>query len=240
MTGEAPDQIATTAEETEGKDLASDPGAFTNHPRWQRMLIGVAGPVANFILAFVLMFFYYGWINEVPRHEVKTTTVEWVVADSPAAKAGMEAGDVISRFDNINNPDWDQVNQHALLNQNSAIPFNVDRAGQSIPLSLNMPAAAKGQDDFDISDVGILPEFIQGPIGVESVPSGTPAFKAGVQAGDAIVAVDNHPFHTVQSLLAYMESGQGKPISLILLRNGVTLPPVLAYPAKIDTKGYKL
>ena len=26
---------------------------FPSHPRWQRMLIGVAGPVANFILAFV-------------------------------------------------------------------------------------------------------------------------------------------------------------------------------------------
>jgi len=58
MTGETPDQITTTAEETQGKDLASDPGAFTTHPRWQRMLIGVAGPVANFILAFALMFFY--------------------------------------------------------------------------------------------------------------------------------------------------------------------------------------
>src|ERR1700733_8268648 len=31
--------------------LAYDPGAFTSHPRWQRMLIGVAGPIANFILA---------------------------------------------------------------------------------------------------------------------------------------------------------------------------------------------
>jgi membrane-associated protease RseP (regulator of RpoE activity) len=48
-----------------------DPGAFTSHPRWQRMLIGVAGPVANFILAFVLMVGYFGWINEVPAVEVK-------------------------------------------------------------------------------------------------------------------------------------------------------------------------
>jgi len=234
MTGETPDQIATTAEETEGKDLASDPGAFTNHPRWQRMLIGVAGPVANFILAFVLMFFYYGWINEVPRHEVKTTTVEWVVADSPAAKAGMEAGDVISRFDNINNPDWDQVNQHALLNQNSA---NVDRAGQSIPLSLNMPAAAKGQDDFDISDVGMIPQFVPGPIGVLDVTAGTPAAQAGLQGGDTIQSVDGHPFHTVQALLAYMQSGQGSAISLTVVRNGVTLPPIIAHPAKIDLAG---
>ena len=38
------------------------------------MLIGVAGPAANFVLAFVLMVFYFGWINEVPAVEVTTTT----------------------------------------------------------------------------------------------------------------------------------------------------------------------
>jgi hypothetical protein len=35
-------------------------------------------PFANFVLAFVLMVFYFGFINEVPSVEVKTTTVEWV------------------------------------------------------------------------------------------------------------------------------------------------------------------
>ena len=242
MTGETPDQITTTAEDTEGMDLANDPGAFTSHPRWQRMLIGVAGPVANFILAFVLMFFYYGWINEVPKHEVKVTNIEWVVADSPAAKAGLQPGDIIARFDNVSNPDWDQVNQHALLNQNSTIPLSVIRSGQSIDLSLNMPSAPKGQDEFDISDVGMIPEFVPGPIGIQSVNSGTPAGNAGLQAGDAIQAVDGHPFHTVQALLAYMQSGQGKPVSLTIIRNGATLPPIIAYPAKIEQAGkdYKL
>ena len=56
------------------------PRRATSHPRWQQMLIGVAGPVANFVLAFVLMVVYYGWINEVPAVEVKTTTVEWVIS----------------------------------------------------------------------------------------------------------------------------------------------------------------
>src|ERR1700744_3350524 len=66
MTGERPDQISGPAG-APTDDLQNDPGAFTSHPRWQRMLIGVAGPTANFILAFVLMVFYFGWINEVPN-----------------------------------------------------------------------------------------------------------------------------------------------------------------------------
>src|SRR5271167_947717 len=94
MTGETPDQISGSGGDEAQGNLADDPGAFTSHPRWQRMLIGLAGPVANFVLAFVLMLFYYGWINEVPKHEVKTTTVEWVVPGSAAAQAGLEAGDI--------------------------------------------------------------------------------------------------------------------------------------------------
>ena len=50
--------------------------------------------MANFVLAFVLMIFYYGFINEVPSVEVKTTTVEWVTPGSAAAQAGIQTGDV--------------------------------------------------------------------------------------------------------------------------------------------------
>ena len=83
MTGESPEQNLE-APGTHTEELPEDPGAFTSHPRWQRMLIGVAGPIANFILAFVLMVFYYAVFNEVPSVEVKSTTVEWVLAGSAA------------------------------------------------------------------------------------------------------------------------------------------------------------
>src|SRR5580704_8824809 len=116
MTGEAPEQNLEAPGSGEAPPT-NDPGAFTSHPRWQRMLIGVAGPIANFMLAFVLMFFYYGWINEQTKQEVKTTTVEWVVPGSPAAQAGVEPGDIVRHFDSVDNPDWDQVMQYSALNQ---------------------------------------------------------------------------------------------------------------------------
>ena len=101
--------------------------------------------------------------------------------------------------------------------------------------SLHVPAPARGQE-FDMSDVGTIPEFVPGPIGVQQVQPGTPAARAGLQAGDAIQSVDGHAFHTVQALLAYMQDGQGKPISLTVVRNGAVLPPIVAHPAKLDTE----
>jgi regulator of sigma E protease len=227
MTGENP---------AEGESV-NDPGAFTAHPRWQRMLIGLAGPVANFILAFVLMVFYYNWINEVPKYVVSQTMIEWVVPGSPADRAGLETGDVIRRFDSVDNPDWIQVGNRASLNLNQNVPVTVDRAGTQVQVSLHIPQLAKGQD-FDLNDAGFLPQINVGPIGVDEVQPNTPAQRAGLRKGDQIRAVDGHEFHYVGTLLAYMQSGQGKPITLDVLRNGspVTLT---ATPARLDS-GWKL
>jgi regulator of sigma E protease len=237
MTGEAPEQNLETPG-TQAEVLPDDPGSFLNHPRWQRVLIGLAGPVSNFILAFVLMVFYFGFINEVPKYETKTTTIEWVTPGSAADQAGFKSGDVIRRFDNVDNPNWDQVNMHAAGNMGQAVPVTVDRGGQSVTLTFQLPATVKSQD-FDISDTGALPQFVPGPIWVDEVQPGMPAEQAGLRAGDAIQSVDGHAFHNVTTLLAYMQDGQGKPVTLEVLRKGVLLPPMVAHPSKLDT-GWKL
>jgi regulator of sigma E protease len=237
MTGESPEQNLEGAGNG-AADLADDPGALTSHPRWQRMLIGLAGPFSNFVLAFVLMAFYFGVFNEVPSVEVKTTTVEWVTPGSAAAQAGILPGDVLFRIDKADIPDWEKVYERLKLNANQVIPVTVNRGGQMIELSLRVPPAAK-TDDFDLGDAGLLPQFLSGPIGVQEVMPNTPAERAGFRPGDAIQSVDGHSFHTVQTLLAYMQSGQGKPMSLVLVRNGVSLPPVVVSPVKLDA-GWKL
>jgi regulator of sigma E protease len=238
MTGETPDQISGAASETDGEKLAVDPGSFTAHPRWQRILIGLAGPGANFILAFVLMVFYYGWINEVPAVQVKSTTVEWVTPGSTAAAAGFQPGDVITHFENTDNPGWEKIYERAKLNANQTVPVTVVRGGSTLNLSLSVPGAAKN-DDFDMSDAGLQAQYMPGPIGVEEVASGMPAEQAGLRAGDAIEAVDGHPFHSVSTLLAYMKAGQGKPMTLTVLRNGASVQ-LVAHPAKIDAGSWKL
>jgi len=213
--------------------LADDPGAFTNHPRWQRMLIGVAGPVANFILAFGLMLFYFGVFNEVPKAEISVPTVEWVAPDSSAAKAGIQPGDIIRSFETVKNPDWEAINRRSALNQGQVVPVTVDRGGKTLQLFVEVSAPARGQD-FDFMDTGYYPEFVPGPIGVKEVEPGYPAAQAGLRNGDSIVAVDGHAFHAVVTLLAYMQEGGGKPLTLTVVRNGVTLPPIVAQPTKIE------
>ncbi|MGO9796498.1 MAG: RIP metalloprotease RseP [Terracidiphilus sp.] len=232
MTGET--ESGLTATSSDGQETADDPGAFTSHPRWQRMLIGLAGPTFNFLLTLSLMWFYFAFINEVPAATVKTTSVEWVTPGSAAATAGIETGDVIVSFDNIKNPDWEMVYDHIRLNANQVVPVAVERGGNTLQLSLRVPASAKS-DQFDLTDAGISPQYLPGPIAVAEVQPGLPAEQAGLRGGDAIEAVDGHAFHSVNTLLAYMQAGMGKPLTLTVLRNGASLQ-ITVTPTKLDTR----
>ena len=190
--------------------------------------------MANFALTLVLMTVYYAWINEVPASMMKTTTIEWVTPGSAAAVAGFEPGDVITRFDNVTNPNWDIVYDHALVNANQVVQVTVDRGGRPIQLSLHIPSSAKSPN-FDFSDTGISPQYREGPIGVAEVQPDTPAAHAGLQAGDQIESVDGHAFHYVATLLAYMQWAEGKPMTLEVLRKGATVQ-IDVTPTKLDTK----
>ena len=231
MSGENFAELSDAAAGTATVAPVSDPGALTAHPRWQQMLIGAAGPVANFILAFVLMVVYFNFVNEVPAVEIKDTVIEWVVPGSPAAQAGLQPGDIIRRFADAANPDWEAVFSQLSLNPNQTLPLTVERQGAIVPLSLHIPAALQGDDV-----AGMLPQYTSGPIGVVEVQPDTPAAQAGLLAGDGIQSVDGHPFHTVTALLAYMQDGQGKPISLVVVRNGIALAPIITRPIKLDSE----
>src|SRR6185437_287012 len=100
-------------------------------------------------------------------------------------------------------------------------------------LSIHVPSSAKSQE-FDLPDMGILPKTEPGPIQVTQVEPHTPAAASGLKAGDAIQSIDGVALHSVESVIGFLQANQGKPVSLVLLRNGKTLPPITANPAKMQ------
>ena len=220
MSGEAPGEAST-----------GDPAEFSAHPRWQRILIGLAGPVSNFLLALLLMTGFYMMHNEVEAFRSQTANIDFVSDHTAAGSAGLKAGDVITRFDTVTNPTWEQVSIRSAMNVGQTVPVDVKRGGQAVSTQLAVPQPT-GSDDFDFDTVGFIPRMQEDPIKVRQIEPNMPAAKAGLRAGDEILSVDGLTLHSVDAMLAFLQQDSGRPIHLTVLRDGktfeVALQPIMA------------
>jgi regulator of sigma E protease len=197
-----------------------DPGDLTSKPRWQRILIACAGPFSNFILAVLLMTVVYIGHNQVENYLSNPAVVDYIVPNSAAAKAGLQQGDRLVRFDTVENPSWDQVLERSVLNLNHSVPIEVqqpDGARKETSLFLKSPS---NPDNFSLGDVGLTPVEQNSPMKVTMVDPAFPGAKAGLKVGDEIVSVDGIQLHSLPSMILYLQKNGNKPVTLSILRNG--------------------
>jgi regulator of sigma E protease len=208
------------AGEIPGEKTSNDPGELNNHPRWQRMLIALAGPFSNFVLAFVLMAAVYMVHNEVNEYISGPAVTDYISPGSPIASTGIHSSDTIVHFDNVENPTWDDVGNHCLLNLNQTVPFSFTHDGQRINTTFFIASTARTPDNFSPDSLGFVPKMQPTPVKVSSLMPGSPAERAGLEPGDQIVSIDAVDLHSVYTLLAYMQDRKGAHALIVVLRKG--------------------
>ena len=230
--------------ELSGEAHTDDPGEFQNHPRWQRTLITLAGPVANFILAFGLLLGLYMLHNEIPAFINQPITADYVSPGSAFAKTGIRTGDRIIYFDNQTDPTYGEILNRSLANFNRDTPISYEHNGQRVNSSVRIEYKDTNHpQDFDFDTLGLVPAHQTTPIEVSSLQNPTvPAAQAGLQPHDRILSANGLAIHSVDALIAYMQDQGGKPLDLEVQR-GTAILHLIAHPAVVDTqegKGYRL
>jgi regulator of sigma E protease len=204
---------------------SDDPGEFMNHPRWHRFLIAIAGPTMNILLAIVLLTTVYMVHYEYPAVYDEPPVIGWVVKDTPAAKAGVLAGDRITRIEEIANPTWEQVELKEALSPGQPLDIEVERDGKLIEKTV-VPEAA-GIDKIGFA--GWTPK--EQSLVITDLVEGMPADKAGLKEGDQILTVDGQPVTALAAMIESLKVTKDKPITLTVLRDGqqkaFTVQPVL-------------
>ncbi|MDP9039493.1 MAG: RIP metalloprotease RseP [Acidobacteriota bacterium] len=210
------------AGEIPGEAVSHDPGELNNHPRWQRMLIAIAGPIANFILAFVLMTGAYMLHNEVNEYLSGAAVTDYISPDSPVARTGIRSGDTIVRYDVVEHPTWEDVFTRTGLKLNQTVPFSFLHDGQRVDTTLFVAAKDPKDkpEDFSAETLGFVPKMQTTPVQVAALVSGSPADKAGLKAEDQITRIDSLEIHSVATLLTYMQDQKGRPATLTVVRKG--------------------
>jgi regulator of sigma E protease len=174
MAGEVPD------EERKGA-----PDEFLSHPKWHRFLVALSGPFMNILLAIVISASFYMLGVNVPKFskENMRPIVGPVTAD-PAKSAGLQSGDLIVSVRNNSVTTWEDMDFELATAPADALNIKVSRNDQIIPLHLNAPTTDPNKDPYPYGFRFSLPRTC-----VYEVVKDTPAYQAGLKAGDEILSV---------------------------------------------------
>jgi regulator of sigma E protease len=220
--------VEMAEERPAGEVHHDDPGDFLRHPRWQRAIIGVAGPVANVALAVVLLTVVFTMHHEIPYGYYKPAVVGWFSPGSPAAQAGMKEGDQILQAGNERNPLWQDVQNKVLISPNQPLQLLVKRGNEVLPVTLVPKPEGKQQS----GDAGWFPNK---PFVVTALEKDMPGALAGMQVGDQILSADGKPIHATGAMQAYLQTTKDKPVHLRILRNNA--PIELTVTPKLTSVG---
>jgi regulator of sigma E protease len=207
-------------DEREGEVAPDDlPRAFNRQSVWKRMAIVVAGPLANLLLAVLL--FAGTYMVGVPGQRAVLAPPP---AGSPAAVAGLAAGDLVVAVDGDPIRSWQDLRWRLLRDSGSErVVLTIGRPDGTTstrPVSLATLLPADWEGNF-LGALGLKID-LGAPL-VNDVVAGKPAAAAGLRVGDSIVAVEGKQTRSPGDVAAVTNSHPDEPLQFTILRGGEQL-----------------
>jgi regulator of sigma E protease len=199
---------------------AGKPDEFLSKPKWQRFQVMIMGPVMNIVLAIVVMTLVLYQGAHVPVYETQPAVVGSVMPGSPAERAGIRPGDRIVSLADRPVATWDELFKVVTPRARREVPVVLERDGRRIQARVTPDA----QTEYEMGDIGVLPKMSPQ---IRSVTPGDPAARAGLVAGDRILAVNGETPTRERSLVKTINENAGMPLTLTVGRGDRTLDLVV-------------
>ncbi len=204
----------------EGEDENSeDPRAFNRQPVFKRALIILAGPVMNFITAFLLAGIVLSSVG------FYTNRVTEFAQNSALQAAGMEVGDKFLSYGGkrLFDPASDL---NILLYGEDGEPKEIRYYDESEKKTVEK-VITPGRTETRFR-LGFTARVVNGEATniVDAIETDSPIMKAGIKIGDRIVAIDGTPLNTTQDIINYLNvtrTDKTAPLTLTVDRGGKTL-----------------
>lgn len=206
MAGENPEEARTGASDE-----------FLSKGKWQRFQVLVMGPVMNVVLALVVMWgvLYQG--AQVPAYEQEPVVIGGFSDNSPAAKAGLTAGDRITSVDGKTINTWDQFELDISTKPRRTVTLGYVDNGQPKTTSLTVDSqwSMIGSGKFEMGSIGVLPQVHPQVI---ALSPNDPAAQAGMKPDDVILAVDGQQNVTNAQVLDLIKAHAGQTLRFTVRR----------------------
>jgi len=193
--------------------------AFNTQPLASRFAIVAAGPIFNFILAIFLYFIFF-----VNGEDGIKPMIAAPAEQTAAAVAGFEDGDTIASVAGQPVRTWNEFRM-------ALIEYGLD--GGDIVVDVRSADLYQTQRLISIGDRHILnekndvvellgfsvwrPDF---PAVIGGLSEAAPAERAGLQAGDQILSIDQQPISNWQQVVEIIQSSVNKTLQLTISREG--------------------
>lgn len=203
------------AGEAYDEERKGDPGEFLSHPKWHRLLVAVAGPMMNILLAVAILTFSYMQGVPTPRYPKEAAVIGPVTANTPARRAGLQTGDRVLSVNTNRVSTWQDLEVALETAPRDAINLEVSRNGEILQLHIEPPANEKTVDSGVLGFRYPLPRTI-----VYSVDINSPAYKAGLREGDEILSVrgDGRFGKDYNQILNIISESEGIPLKFEIRR----------------------
>lgn len=208
--------------------------AFNRRPVWMRMLVVLAGPFANFLLAILIYsgMLLVGMADFQPR-------LGSVLPSTPAAQAGFQGGDRILTMNGTDILSWEDFRLRlfgAALGDERVELEVLTTGGTHATRVLDFSARQEKIDVALVDRLGLIPEFRSTVVGKE--PKGA-ALKAGLKEGDRILSIDGLPVADGGVLIDRIQHAAGQLITLEVRRQGQVLT-LQATPDTVQENGQRI
>lgn len=197
----------------EGEEEASDSEtSFSNKPRHVRAMTALGGPLANILLAVVLLttvFLIQGYAS---------TVIGRVAPNSPATEAGLQKGDKIVGYDGKATYLPIDVVQFLYVSKGAPAKVVYKRDGRLYDTTLkpiHHAAASAPKLGVTLGGEGTSDSNV-----IKALSPGMPAEKMGLRVGDRIVELNGQKVSSSAELVGIVEKNGLKPIKLKALRDG--------------------
>ncbi len=189
--------------------------ALMAKPIWQRSLVILAGPIANLILP-VAIYFAVGLTHTTapPAH------IGEVFVDTPAAAAGLQAGDRIVGLEGHDVTYWHELLDSVTSAPGETIALSYERDGEVVETTIT-PATKTSTDFLGLNQrtygqIGVLLGTYGTTVAFEG--PGTAAERGGLEPFDRVVTVDGEHVERFHELVSKIRASEGRPLEMIVLR----------------------
>ena len=191
---------------------ASDERAFNNKSVWARLSVVAAGPVFNFIMAFVLALIIILLMGyDEPR-------INFVYEDSAAEAAGLKENDLVLKLNGSKVYLSRDISFIQSVYPSEPMELLVVREENGETVKKTIRVEPKKQDFYQI---GMY--ITENTTKINSFAEDSVAEASGLQSGDEILFVNGSAVETDQEIIDAIRGSEGQQLKLRVSRNGEEL-----------------